>query len=213
MPNYFESKFVYKRIPVYDASTSDLRHHADDAVAFISSGLCHGSVLVHCQRGVSRSATCVAFYLMRKVGMTMKGALALIREKRPDADPIPAFISQLETYEKKCIELGVISKDSSKRKIEERDQKEKKKQRRIGPQQRVIGPSLPAKPSPAAAEHDSKIYGPQLPTAVALGDGTKVDPTDDHSREKGGDEVARESISTKGSIIGPSLPPNHEVNK
>jgi hypothetical protein len=154
---------------------------------------------------------------MRKVGMNMKSALALIREKRPDADPIPAFISQLEVYEKKCNELGVISKDSSKRKIEERDQKEKKKHRVIGPvmgpQQRVIGPFLPAKPSPPATEHDSKIYGPQLPSAVALGDGTKVDPTEDHSREKGGDEVARESISTKGSIIGPSLPPKHEVNK
>lgn len=145
--------------------------------------------------------------------MNMKDAMALIREKRPDADPIPAFISQLQAYEKKCNELGVISKDSAKRKIDELDQK-KKKQRRIGPAmgpQRVIGPSLPANPSPAATEHDSKIYGPQLPTAVALGDGLNVDPQED-SREKGG-EVARERRSPNVSIIGPSLPTKHEVNE
>lgn len=67
--NFFESSraFTYKRVPVYDASTSDLLSHADSIVSFISSGLCHGSVLVHCQRGVSRSTTCVLFYLMRYV--------------------------------------------------------------------------------------------------------------------------------------------------
>lgn len=67
VPNYFESNKAvkYKRISVYDASTSDLLSHADEIVNFISSGLHHGSVLVHCQRGVSRSATAVIFFLIR----------------------------------------------------------------------------------------------------------------------------------------------------
>ena len=68
VPNYFEntsSTIKYKRISVYDASTSDLLPYSDEIVQFISNGLHHGSVLVHCQRGVSRSATSVIMFLMR----------------------------------------------------------------------------------------------------------------------------------------------------
>jgi len=57
------------RVPVYDASTSvtDLLEAADAIVSFIAKALHHGSCLVHCQRGVSRSTTAVLFYLMRCV--------------------------------------------------------------------------------------------------------------------------------------------------
>lgn len=69
VPNYFEnakgSRIKYKRISVYDASSTDLLCHADEIVEFISNGLHHGGVLVHCQRGVSRSATAVIMFLMR----------------------------------------------------------------------------------------------------------------------------------------------------
>ncbi|KAL3786036.1 hypothetical protein ACHAW5_008406 [Stephanodiscus triporus] len=48
IPNYFEntssSTIRYKRIPVYDAATSDLLSHADEMVEFISNGLHHGGV-------------------------------------------------------------------------------------------------------------------------------------------------------------------------
>jgi protein-tyrosine phosphatase len=75
VPNYFESSgvYTYKRIPVLDASTSssDLLDKADEIVDFIASGLCHGSVLVHCQRGVSRSTTAVVMYLMRYVNLML----------------------------------------------------------------------------------------------------------------------------------------------
>jgi protein-tyrosine phosphatase len=68
VPNYFEnscSEIKYKRISVYDSASSDLLSHADEMVEFISSGLHHGGVLVHCQKGVSRSATAVIMFLMR----------------------------------------------------------------------------------------------------------------------------------------------------
>ncbi len=68
VPNYFEnscSEIKYKRIPVYDSSSSNLLSYSDEIVEFISSGLHHGGVLVHCQKGVSRSATAVAMFLMR----------------------------------------------------------------------------------------------------------------------------------------------------
>jgi hypothetical protein len=68
VPNYFAGQFVYYRIPVYDAPTSasELLDQADEICRFIAVGLVRGgSVLVHCQRGVSRSVTAVLFYLMR----------------------------------------------------------------------------------------------------------------------------------------------------
>jgi protein-tyrosine phosphatase len=71
VPNYFErdNVFRYKRIPVYDASTSvtALKDATDELCQFISTALCHGSILVHCQRGVSRSVTAVLLYLVRYV--------------------------------------------------------------------------------------------------------------------------------------------------
>ena len=71
VPNYFEKKaapaFLYKRIAVYDSPTSatSILDSADDIVSFISKGLLHGGVLVHCQQGVSRSTTAAAMYLIR----------------------------------------------------------------------------------------------------------------------------------------------------
>ena len=71
-PNYFESqsakrRLVYLRIPVYDtpASASDIIDAADKIISFMAKGLLRGSVLVHCNRGVSRSTTAVCLYLMR----------------------------------------------------------------------------------------------------------------------------------------------------
>lgn len=66
--NFFEKthSFVYKRIPIFDSPTSvtDLERQVDEIVTFITNGLFHGSVLVHCHKGVSRSTTCVLLYLM-----------------------------------------------------------------------------------------------------------------------------------------------------
>jgi hypothetical protein len=116
--NYFESsgRFKYKRIPVYDASTSDLLSHSSAIVSYIATALIHGSILVHCQHGVSRSPTCVAFYLMSRQGMMLEAAMTLLKTKRPAIDPIPAFQIQLQDYERLCVESGSIVKSAAKRK-------------------------------------------------------------------------------------------------
>ena len=72
VPNYYEksSKFGFKylRVPIFDSSTSVVQfeqEYKEKVVDFISKGLFHGNVLVHCHHGVSRSTTCVVLYLMR----------------------------------------------------------------------------------------------------------------------------------------------------
>lgn len=78
-------------------------------IDFISNGLHHGGVLVHCQKGVSRSATAVIMFLMRKANMTMIQAMILCKRRRYVVDPIPSFLSQLRTYEEQCRTGGYLT--------------------------------------------------------------------------------------------------------
>eukprot|EP00588_Corethron_pennatum_P002756 CAMPEP_0194286344 /NCGR_PEP_ID=MMETSP0169-20130528/32345_1 /TAXON_ID=218684 /ORGANISM="Corethron pennatum, Strain L29A3" /LENGTH=317 /DNA_ID=CAMNT_0039032749 /DNA_START=62 /DNA_END=1015 /DNA_ORIENTATION=- len=103
-------QFRYRRVPVYDIPSSDIAEHFDAAVKFIREGSHHGSVLVHCQRGVSRSTSCVVAYLMRVAGMTFDDGLSLCRSRRPECNPIDAFVRQLKEYEAKCLKKGYIGK-------------------------------------------------------------------------------------------------------
>jgi len=106
--HHHHTRFIYKRISVYDNATSDLLSHAPAIVSFLSMALHHGSVLVHCQRGISRSTTAVLFYLMGGSGLTLQEGIHLCKRRRPEVDPIPAFVGQLKIYETRCMEMGMI---------------------------------------------------------------------------------------------------------
>ncbi|EIW73571.1 hypothetical protein TREMEDRAFT_25665 [Tremella mesenterica DSM 1558] len=57
-----------------------------------------GGVLVHCQAGVSRSATVVAAYLVQTLGVDPVEAVELIRQRRPQVDPSDTFWHQLGLF-------------------------------------------------------------------------------------------------------------------
>ena len=100
-PNYFEKShdIVYKRIPIFDNNTGNLLVHIRSAYDFIEEGRHHGSVLVHCRQGISRSTSFVVCYLMRKNEFTLQEAVDYIQSIRPSAQPNESFLSQLESYE------------------------------------------------------------------------------------------------------------------
>ena len=56
-------------------------------------------MLVHCNAGVSRSATFVIAYLMQHEGMSFEQAFRYLRTKRDKTCPNPGFVSQLKKYE------------------------------------------------------------------------------------------------------------------
>jgi hypothetical protein len=190
--------FAYKRIPVYDASTSNLLTYAPEIVSFISKGLNYGSVLVHCRKGVSRSATAVLFYLMFAQGMELDSAVKLVQRRRPCINPIPAFMKQLQGYEIECKEKGLICEVEVK--VKSGQDADSRKRKAIGPicgpvpsnQQSVIGPSLNVNVTKLRKTNDTNdTFGKIIDSNESI--------QDDNRKEK--------SKKNAAAPIGPSLPP------
>jgi len=208
-------------------------------VTFISNGLHHGSVLVHCQRGVSRSATSVIMFLMRKANMTMNQSLKLCQRRRPIVDPNPAFMNQLRTFERECregghltsvdiqdVNVGVNEKDIGKNDVDRGVRNDigpcvggkKRKGENIGCgndgwKKRMVGPIGPSR-GPAAA------IGPAMPpSSVRNNIGPNAGGDKRRVKNDGCDiNVGREKRTVgpigplRGPVaaIGPAMPPSKE---
>lgn len=107
----------------------------------------------------------------RKVGMTLKDATSLVQKSRPEAEPIPSFMSQLEKYENKCRQLGVICDDAQDKKRTAPHDEERTVKRRLGPAMGpgpapVVGPAVgPLSQSNITVEPKPAI-GPAMGPAV-----------------------------------------------
>ena len=83
-----------------DLTSQKIFPSIDYAYYFIDSKLNKGEkVLVHCHAGISRSATVVIYYLMKKFGLSYNDAYSIVKLKRNIINPNPGFIHQLKYYE------------------------------------------------------------------------------------------------------------------
>lgn len=91
---------MHKVLSVSDTLEYPLNVHFDDTYDFIERAR-NGkkNVLVHCHAGVSRSATILCAYLMRKEGYSMNEALTLMKSKRSRVKPNQNFLEILNKYE------------------------------------------------------------------------------------------------------------------
>eukprot|EP01064_Diplonema_japonicum_P035333 TRINITY_DN763_c12_g1_i1.p1 TRINITY_DN763_c12_g1~~TRINITY_DN763_c12_g1_i1.p1 ORF type:complete len:240 (+),score=39.31 TRINITY_DN763_c12_g1_i1:473-1192(+) len=85
----------------------DLVDHADEAISTVFqrafSFIEHArrekkKVLVHCRRGISRSATLVIAYLMKYSNKQLDDAFNYVRDKRSIINPNLGFVLSLETF-------------------------------------------------------------------------------------------------------------------
>ena len=84
----------YLQLKLEDVDEEEISRFFEPAFAFMDQAINKedGSVLVHCQAGISRSATIVASYLMRANSMSMDQALEQIKSKRSKASPNGSFL-------------------------------------------------------------------------------------------------------------------------
>mmetsp|Transcript_20175 Transcript_20175/g.37610 ORF Transcript_20175/g.37610 Transcript_20175/m.37610 type:complete len:333 (+) Transcript_20175:116-1114(+) len=105
VPNKFESRGVqYLRVGVQDSEEAKISLHFNKAHSFIDRVLNNISgqptvVFVHCAQGVSRSATIVLMYLMRKYDWSYEFALKYLKSHRTVVEPNPGFSRQLKRFD------------------------------------------------------------------------------------------------------------------
>lgn len=107
----FPNEFEYKIIHINDDPWVDIKTYFKESNEFIESALSKPDtkVMIHCQRGVSRSVTLLLAYLIYKhnenikikqdeIDDTIKKILEDVKQHRPIAEPNEGFINSLKLY-------------------------------------------------------------------------------------------------------------------
>jgi hypothetical protein len=95
----FPDDFSYKNIHVRDVNHENLNKYFDESVDFIDSVVkSGGKVLVHCSYGVSRSASIVIAYLMKKHELSYDDAYEYVKNRRDIIEPNNGFKEQLKNF-------------------------------------------------------------------------------------------------------------------
>ncbi|XP_037934969.1 dual specificity protein phosphatase 19-like [Teleopsis dalmanni] len=89
-----------KFLPCLDLPETDLfAGLMQDAFTYIKEAkLTNGIVLVHCNAGVSRSASVVIAYLIKHCQMKFDDAYAYVKGKRACVQPNSGFLEQLKKF-------------------------------------------------------------------------------------------------------------------
>lgn len=99
IPNKYDTEIVYMKLTILDMENQNIRQYFDEAIEFIDNALKdkNNSVLVHCNAGISRSASFVIAYLIKKgICKSYKDAYEHVKKCRPIISPNKGFVRQLQ---------------------------------------------------------------------------------------------------------------------
>ena len=97
---YKDIKFL--ELNLYDSFNQPLFPKFEVAYKFIKKNS-ENNILIHCALGVSRSASLVAFYMMKEKGWDYDICYNYMKERRPIVSPNSNFVEQLREYYDKYI--------------------------------------------------------------------------------------------------------------
>ena len=209
--NFFEKEkaFVYKRIPVFDNRGEDLLKHMEESYRFIEEGKHYGGVLVHCHKGISRSASFVIGYLMKKNEMSLNEALDYVQSIRSIVQPNLAFMTQLRAYELQLEnERNAAAANSSSSSSKLHGSSSMGPSESAGPS---VGPSVGPStgPGPRPSTETTVSCGPSFPG------GAETETIQECSEESavmvsiGPTGPPEQPSSSIGPSLGPSINPHH----
>eukprot|EP01010_Urceolus_cornutus_P003658 NODE_524_length_1574_cov_262.028852_g399_i0.p2 GENE.NODE_524_length_1574_cov_262.028852_g399_i0~~NODE_524_length_1574_cov_262.028852_g399_i0.p2 ORF type:complete len:210 (-),score=26.21 NODE_524_length_1574_cov_262.028852_g399_i0:849-1478(-) len=90
--------FQYLKLHLEDNSDVPIGEHFDSTHEFIERARKHEQgVLVHCRRGISRSATIVIAYVMKFREVTFENAFEFVKQRRDIINPNLGFVLALES--------------------------------------------------------------------------------------------------------------------
>eukprot|EP01001_Neometanema_parovale_P006920 NODE_3254_length_1251_cov_138.421986_g3090_i0.p1 GENE.NODE_3254_length_1251_cov_138.421986_g3090_i0~~NODE_3254_length_1251_cov_138.421986_g3090_i0.p1 ORF type:complete len:223 (-),score=24.25 NODE_3254_length_1251_cov_138.421986_g3090_i0:503-1171(-) len=96
--NNSETGVRYMKLGVDDHSDAPIAKHFSSCYDFIEEARMNQcSVLVHCRRGISRSATIVISYIMKFLGKSFEDAFDFVKQKRDIINPNLGFVLALES--------------------------------------------------------------------------------------------------------------------
>lgn len=96
---FLERDFETLFVPLRDGAGEDIAAHFPHAFDFIDAAGPSAKVLVHCQVGVSRSATLVTAQVMRTERLRFYDAYQRVRAQRAQVLPNVGFAAQLQALE------------------------------------------------------------------------------------------------------------------
>jgi len=101
----YPEQFKYMHIKLLDYPGENIMPHLQEATKFIEEALAGGGkILIHCLKGVSRSASIAAAFAIYSQKLTTKEAIELLKRSRTIIRPNHGFVMQLQKYEKGLLE-------------------------------------------------------------------------------------------------------------
>lgn len=105
-PPVLSPSFTRHHIPIADTFDQKIDTHFKTTFNFIDSQLTSSRrVLVHCQQGISRSATIVIMYIMRSQRISAQAAYEFVKTKRACIAPNLDFMGILAEFENRGFEF------------------------------------------------------------------------------------------------------------
>ena len=97
---YEVNNIEHKHLAIEDDLNTNITKHLDQSVEYIEKTLEKGNLLIHCQQGMSRSASMIIAYLIKNDNCDYYKAYYWQKTKRSTVAPNYKFVEQLRNYHK-----------------------------------------------------------------------------------------------------------------